>query len=527
MSKKGVGVIFGIMALFALPFGLLSITQDTAKAENVSSLFIANVSSVISQSVTSCGTSDPNTAALENTGAAGDHFSSCYVVVNTTTNAPGYNLMIQSIDGPQRSTVDGDNNWLYDTDDDGDVDGADNYAIPYGDGMADGSTRLMQVVSENTPPTLPTLGSNYIEPTDATMLSPAEMNASVSPYKSVWGFAVPKTQSGSATSYFDNSYSTYSSSGGSSHGKYAKVPTNASSIRLTSLPVINDPTDVFFGASVSPTQPPGVYKGVVVFTSVANPITSSAPAVAAIYPDNGLPSGGTTADVYGAYFVDGTTVAIGGSSCDSVQIVSSSHLTCVVPAKSVGSYPVVATTVFGQSNSNILYTYTESPTPTPNPYSPSDSGSGDESISPFFASEGASTEDVTNGSIEPQGRSVFENLADAVGDTDYNNLWLAIGGGALLACLLVILSVLLGRKWDIYITKELGGKRAEVVKILVEKVGLDAKEVVASLQTMPSLVVKGVSAGDAKKILALLLNTKAEASMVRHKHGLDDGDSDK
>lgn len=271
MNKKVLGAIIGGALLFVPPFGLAGVISSSAKAEETSSVFVANVSSLLSQSIESCGGGSDQTANISNTGSVGgDHFSSCYVVVHNSTNAPGYSLMIQSIDGVQRATVDAYNEWKYDVNNDDKVDGSDNYAIPYGDGVADGNTRLMEVVSENTPPTLPTLGSNYIAPTTATMTSPAEMNASVSPYVSVWGFAVPKLQAGSATSYFDNSYSTFSSSGGNSHGKYAKVPTTASVIKQTVRPISDDTTAVYFGTSISANQTPGVYKGVVIFTSVAN-----------------------------------------------------------------------------------------------------------------------------------------------------------------------------------------------------------------------------------------------------------------
>lgn len=530
MNKKVVGVILSITALFALPFGLHNLSSsDSVNAKEVSSIFVANVTSVLSQSIDSCGTVAKNSVSLTNAGATGgNHFSSCYITVHNTTNAPGYNLMIQAIDGVRRASVDGSNKWVYDTNGDGKVDGTDNYAIPYGDGSADGNTRLMEVKAENTPPTLPTLGTNYIDSTTATMAAPSEMNASVSPYISTWGFAVPKAQSGTAASYFDTSYSEYSSSGGSTHGKYARVPTTASVIRSTSTTAANDSTQVYFGTSISPSQPAGVYKGVVLFTATANSVVSPAPVVVAIYPDNGPLAGGTTLDIYGTAFTAVTGVTIGGTTCGSVALISDSHLTCVLPAKSAGSYAVVVTTTYGQSNDNIQYTYTATPTdPGPNPYLDEEGADIAPLVAGRFSTGGGSSTTDTTSSIEPQGRSVFENLADSVGDDNYNDMWLAIGGGALLAALLVLLSFLLGRRWDIYIMKELGENRTEVVRILVEKVGLDAKDVVASLVTVPSLVVEGVSKSDAKKIVELFEGAQVKEEDIQVvRHGRDPEESD-
>lgn len=529
MSKKVVRAAFGVIGLIALPLFMVSVLSNPAEAESVNSIFRANVSSILSQSVDSCGTSEPNTAALANTGAVrGNHFSSCFIKVKTTTNAPGYNLMIQSIDGVQRSVSSG-GKWVYD------MDGETTYAIPYGDGVADGNTNLMQVSSENTPPTLPILGENRITPTGGTIVSPTEMNAS-SGTESLWGFAVPKGQTGTAPTGFDDNYTTPSSAAGSGHGKYAKVPTAASSIRRTATMATAEATDVYFGVSVSPVQPAGVYKGVVVFTATTNLVPSSAPVVVAVYPDNGALAGGTTIDVYGVGFTGVTGVTIGGSACTSVALISDSHLTCILPAKSAGSYAVVVTTTYGTSNSDITYTYTATPTPPgPNPYEPS----GDDAISPLaygrtsggqssgtgMATEGES--DSGDDFIDPQGRSIFEDLTESVGDDHYNNMWLAIGGGALLASLLILLAFLLSRKWDLYIMEDLGKNRAEVIRILVEKVGLDTKEVIASLQTIPTLAVEKISKTDADKISELLEESGAKIKIVRYGRDPQENDNKK
>lgn len=527
MNKKLVGVVVGLASLFALPFVLANLPLDSAKAESksASSIFVANVSSMLSLTISSCGTAEANTVNLTPNAVLGNPYSSCHLEVDTTTNAPGYNLSIAALDGAQAGVYDGTqwNNW---TQSGSSVQYGDNNT-PAGDcGASD--MCLKEVISENTPPTLPTLGTNYIPSFQQPASNPDHMTVSSS---SLWGIAVPSNQegvgSGSVNAGLTGFTSTYSDNVFNEAvlmGKYAKLPTLQNGgllIRERDESVNNERTFVFFGTGILPVQAPGVYKGSVLFTAIANPVIEPAPVVIAIFPPEGLPAGGTQIDIYGAYFVDGATVTIGGTTCTSVNVISSSHLTCVLPAKTAGSYAVVVTTRFGQSNSNVLYTYTATPAdPGSNPY---DSTTGGNLFAGnlLYSAGGSVAED---GSISPQGRSVFENLAEAVGNEDYDNLWIALAGGALLAGLLVFASFLLGRKWDIYIMEELSDNRPEIVKILVEKVGLDAKEVIASLQKTPSLVVEKVSKSDGNLIVKLFEEAKAKVEIVRH--GRKSGDSD-
>ena len=67
------------------------------------------------------------------------------------------------------------------------------------------------------------------------------------------------------------------------------------------------------------------------------------PVVSTISPTALATSGGASLHIYGANILGGTSLAvsIGGTPCTSVVRVSSTHLTCVTPAKVAGVYDVV------------------------------------------------------------------------------------------------------------------------------------------------------------------------------------------
>lgn len=67
------------------------------------------------------------------------------------------------------------------------------------------------------------------------------------------------------------------------------------------------------------------------------------PEVSFLSPDYGSEDGGTTLTISGSEFVAGATVTIGGFACNSVSVNSSTQITCVTPAQSVGSYDLVVT----------------------------------------------------------------------------------------------------------------------------------------------------------------------------------------
>jgi len=72
-----------------------------------------------------------------------------------------------------------------------------------------------------------------------------------------------------------------------------------------------------------------------------------APAVTAISPAFGLPSGGTTITLNGTYFFGASSVTVGGVKATSINVVSASVLTAVTPAGSIGSAVSVSVTTPG------------------------------------------------------------------------------------------------------------------------------------------------------------------------------------
>lgn len=74
----------------------------------------------------------------------------------------------------------------------------------------------------------------------------------------------------------------------------------------------------------------------------------TAPTVTSITPDHGPVTGGDTITIEGTAFVDGnTTVTIGGTAATSVEVLSTTLLTCVTPALTVGSKTVTVRTPDG------------------------------------------------------------------------------------------------------------------------------------------------------------------------------------
>jgi IPT/TIG domain len=84
----------------------------------------------------------------------------------------------------------------------------------------------------------------------------------------------------------------------------------------------------------------------------------AAPTVTSISPSNGYFGGGTPVSITGSGFIAGATVKIGLISCVSVNVVSSTQLTCVTGTGSNGTYSVTVTNTDTQSGSGTnLFTY--------------------------------------------------------------------------------------------------------------------------------------------------------------------------
>ena len=91
----------------------------------------------------------------------------------------------------------------------------------------------------------------------------------------------------------------------------------------------------------------GSTSGQPVMTSFINP----APSVTTVNPSSGAPAGGYQATIDGTGFAAGMSVTIGGNSCTSVNVVSSTQLTCTVPPGTPGSALVTVTNPDSQSGS--------------------------------------------------------------------------------------------------------------------------------------------------------------------------------
>jgi len=75
--------------------------------------------------------------------------------------------------------------------------------------------------------------------------------------------------------------------------------------------------------------------------------TDPPPLIFAVSPSAGPSVGGTAITLTGAYLTGTTSVTIGGAPCTNVQVVSSSSVTAVTPAGTVGSTTVTVTTPSG------------------------------------------------------------------------------------------------------------------------------------------------------------------------------------
>lgn len=77
-----------------------------------------------------------------------------------------------------------------------------------------------------------------------------------------------------------------------------------------------------------------------------------------VSPVAGPATGGGTFTINGSGFGSGDTVAIGGTACTPVTVVSSTQLTCPIPPKAAGTYDVVVTTPYGATaTKSAAYTY--------------------------------------------------------------------------------------------------------------------------------------------------------------------------
>jgi hypothetical protein len=83
----------------------------------------------------------------------------------------------------------------------------------------------------------------------------------------------------------------------------------------------------------------------------------AAPTVTSISPSAGPAKGGNAVTITGDGFTPDSAVTIGGSACTSVTVVSTTELTCVVPAGVVGTVDVSVTTPGGTATLAGAYQY--------------------------------------------------------------------------------------------------------------------------------------------------------------------------
>jgi uncharacterized protein (TIGR02145 family) len=233
---------------------LLAAAISPAQAANPETVNIkVQITPAINLAISGCSysTTDPVVKLTISAPNPAGSFSSCSTALTVSTNHPGYELSIQAIDSTSQTT---------DT--------------PYADGStSDGGVHLVRVSAENTPPTLPSLDlSNKIAPHTGNITTPTAMD---SPTTSVWGFAIPNTETGSISTGFDTSYATMTSvtdTAVSIIGNYAAVPATNTNIRETTQTAEGQVTNVFFGTRVKAIQAAGIYRATAIFTLVGNMI---------------------------------------------------------------------------------------------------------------------------------------------------------------------------------------------------------------------------------------------------------------
>ena len=101
-------------------------------------------------------------------------------------------------------------------------------------------------------------------------------------------------------------------------------------------------------------------------------VSGVAPSIAAVSPNFGPISGGTSVTILGSGFVSGVQVSIGGMSCSNVVLLTGGSLTCSTPASSYGPKTVIVTNPDSQTATLTSgYTYSNGAAPSLTSVSPS------------------------------------------------------------------------------------------------------------------------------------------------------------
>lgn len=147
--------------------------------------------------------------------------------------------------------------------------------------------------------------------------------------------------------------------------KFSGTTATITSVTSTSI-VCTTPTGGGAGpASVQVTTPGGTNAANSLYTYVLTP-----PTVASVSPSSGTSDGGTTVTITGTNFSAVSSVTFRGVAATDVTVLSSTSLTCTIPAVgAAGSASVLVTTPSGTNAANNLFTYVP-PLPTVSLVSP-------------------------------------------------------------------------------------------------------------------------------------------------------------
>ncbi len=126
---------------------------------------------------------------------------------------------------------------------------------------------------------------------------------------------------------------------------------------------------------VTPANTQGVYSMIVTNAdtqsgTLSNGFSYNPFTITNIAPAFGPQAGSTTITITGTQFTTGASITVGGNNCTSVNVVSSTSITCVTPAGTTGAQ-TVAITLLDSSFASSVGGFSYSPTPTVTAVSPS------------------------------------------------------------------------------------------------------------------------------------------------------------
>jgi IPT/TIG domain-containing protein len=84
------------------------------------------------------------------------------------------------------------------------------------------------------------------------------------------------------------------------------------------------------------------------------------PKLKSIDPQSGSADGGDSVILHGTNLLHIATVNFGTTRASNVKTESSTKLTCTTPSSDTGTFPVVATDVYGNHSTPVNFTFTES-----------------------------------------------------------------------------------------------------------------------------------------------------------------------